>query len=51
MRGVTVGEERTRLIKGNITGNPNALSNQILTMISLMLRVINKKDTLDRLCR
>jgi hypothetical protein len=51
MRGVTIGEERKRLIKGNITGNPNAMSIWIPTMISLTLRVITKEDTLYRLCR
>jgi hypothetical protein len=46
-RGVSIGEERTRLIEGKITGNPNAMSNQIPTTISLMLRVITKENTLD----
>jgi hypothetical protein len=51
MRGVIVREERVRLIKGDIRRNLNATSSQIPTMISLMIKVITKKDTLDRLCR
>jgi hypothetical protein len=47
MRGVSIGEERTRLIEGKIMGNPNAMSNQIPTTISLTLRVITKENTLD----
>jgi hypothetical protein len=47
MRRVSIGEERTRPIDGNITGNLNATSNWIPTMISLMLRVITKEYTLD----
>jgi hypothetical protein len=47
MRGVTIRKERTRLIKGNIMRNPNVLNNRVLIMISFMLRVITKKDTLD----
>jgi hypothetical protein len=39
-----------RLVKGNITGISNATSNWIPTTTSLMLRVITKEDTLDRLC-
>ena len=48
--GVCVREERTRLIKGDITGNPNATSNRIPTTISLTLSIIAKEHTLDRLC-
>jgi hypothetical protein len=44
MRGTCVKEERTRLIKGDIIGNPNVTSNWIPTTISLTLRVITKKD-------
>jgi hypothetical protein len=47
MRGVSIGEERMRLIKGNITKNPNVMSNRISIVISLTLRVITKKNTLD----
>jgi hypothetical protein len=43
MRGVSIGEEWMRLIKGNITRILNAMSNQIPTMISLMLRVITQE--------
>jgi hypothetical protein len=47
MRGMSIGEERMRLVKGNITGNPNATSNRIPTMISLALRAVTKEKTLD----
>jgi hypothetical protein len=47
MRGKSNGEERMRLVKGNITGISNATSNWIPTTTSLMLRVITKEDTLD----
>jgi hypothetical protein len=47
IRGVSIGEETMRLIEGNITGNPNAMSNRIPTTIPLTLRVITKEDTLD----
>jgi hypothetical protein len=40
-----------RLIKGNITGNPNATSNRIPTTISLALRVVTKESTMDKLCQ
>jgi hypothetical protein len=51
MRGVNIWEERMRLVKGNITRNPNVTSNRIPTVISLALIVITKKNTLDRLHR
>jgi hypothetical protein len=51
IRGVSIREERMRLIEGNIMGNPNEMSNWIPTTISLTLRVITKEDTLDWLCR
>jgi hypothetical protein len=51
LRGVDIGEERMRLIKGNIMGNLNATSNRIPTAISRTLRVVTKKNTLDQLCR
>jgi hypothetical protein len=50
IRGVNIEEETVRLVKGNITGNPNVMSNQIPTAISLMLRIVTKKNTLHRLC-
>jgi hypothetical protein len=47
MRGVSIGEKRTRLVKGNITRNLNAMSNRILTTISLTLRVVTKKKHIE----
>jgi hypothetical protein len=47
MRGVSIREERTRLIKGDMIGNLNAMSNRIPTKISLTLRVITKETTLN----
>jgi hypothetical protein len=43
MIGVSIGEERMKLIEGNITGNPNATSNRIPPTISLMPRIITKE--------
>ena len=40
---------RTRLIKGDITGNTEPTSNRIPTSIALVLITIAKKDTLNRL--
>jgi hypothetical protein len=50
-RGVSIEKEKMKLIKGNIMGNLNTMSKWIPTTISLMLRVITKEGTLDRLCR
>jgi hypothetical protein len=47
MRGVSIREERMWLIKGDIMGNLNAMSNRIPTMISLTLRVITKESTFN----
>jgi hypothetical protein len=47
MRGVSIREERTRLIEGNITENPNVMSNQTPKTISLLFRVIAKTHWTD----
>jgi hypothetical protein len=44
---VSIREELMRIIKGNITGNLNTMSNWIPTAISLTLKVINKEGTLN----
>jgi hypothetical protein len=44
---MSLEEERTRLIKCHITGNPNVMSNRVPTMIPLTLRVITKENTPD----
>jgi hypothetical protein len=46
-RGMSLGEERMRLIKCHIMRNSNVTSNLVPTTISLTLRVITKENTPD----